>query len=115
MKLKELKDKGGFVPMDPVVKEVTWVHTDDDGLEQSDTFTIHVKKHSFAAMQQIREDSGKDKELVSLLIHKSIRLGEKGDEEISYVDAYQLETSLATVLISAINEVSGVKRSDPKN
>lgn len=115
MKVKDLKNKGGFVPTAPVVKEVTWVHTDDDGVEHSDTFTIHVKKHSFAAMQQLRESVSKDKDLLSLMIHKSITLGENGEEELSYVDAYQLETSLAGVFITAINEVAGVKRADPKN
>lgn len=112
--LADLKARGGFVPLAPVAKEVTWKHTDESGAEVEDTFTVYVKRQSFGAIESIWA-SGEERSKSAAYISQSIRLGEKGKDAISYEDAYQLDPGLAHVLITAINEVNGTGRKEPKN
>jgi hypothetical protein len=117
MKLQDLKDKGGFVPSAPVPVEVTWTRAGPDGAEVSDTFTIHVKRQSFGAIERLLlvDDKDKDRSQSARFIAETVCLGEKGKEAISYADAYALEPSLAGVFLKAINEVNGTARAEPKN
>lgn len=111
MDLKSLKDKGGIVSSALVPKEVTWKHTDDAGEEQEDTFTIHVRKASFGTMEKLfvgNDDQSKSAALIS----QSVLL-DGGKEALSYEDAFQLDPSLAAVLMKAVNEVNARKNSLP--
>lgn len=114
MNLSELKAKGGIVAAAPIPKEVTWTRRNDAGEEMSDTFTIFVKRQSFGSIETIWA-SGEDRSKSAAYISQSLRLGDKGKEQMSYDEAYQLDTSLATVFITAINEVNGTGRAEPKN
>ncbi len=114
MNLSELKTKGGFVPLAPVKREVVWKRKNDAGEEEELKFFVFVKKHSFGTIEQIWSGE-QDKSKSAAYIAQSIRLGDKGQEEMSYEDAYQLDTGLATVFISAINEVNGTGDAKPKN
>lgn len=115
MNLAELKARGGFVALAPVAKEVTWKHKDEaTGEELVDTFTVHVKRQSFGAIESIWA-SGEERSKSASYISQSIRLGDKGKDSLTYDDAYQLDPSLAGVLIAAINEVNGTGRTEPKN
>ena len=108
MKLQELRDRGGFVDAVPVKKEVTWKRKDGAGVEQSDTFFIHVRRQSFGIIERLL--SGDDQRSRSaVLISNSVLFGEQADEVMSYDDAYQLDASLAHVLIRAVNEVNARK------
>lgn len=112
MNLSDLKAKGGIVNSAPLPKEVTWTRTNEQGEEVSDTFTIHVKKHSFGAIETIWT-GGEDKSKAAAYISQSLRLGEKGKEQMSYDDAFNLDPGLAAVFIQAIHEVNGTGK--PKN
>ena len=60
MDLRQLEEKGGFVPSAPIVKEVSWTHTPLDATEEvTDTFTVHVKKLSFGAIEQLLSPDNK--------------------------------------------------------
>lgn len=106
MKLNDLKKLGGVVSAAPVQKEITWKKVDESGVEQEYKFTVFVIKHSFGTIEQIYADK-EDRSKAAAFIAKSIRLGEKGEEVLTYEDAYQLESSLATQFLGAINEVNG--------
>lgn len=114
MNLAELKARGGFVALAPVAKEVSWTHKDENGEEVTDKFTIFVKRQSFGAIESIWA-SGEDRSKSANYISQSVRLGDKGKDVMSYDDAFQLDPSLAGVLIAAINEVNGTGRTEPKN
>lgn len=114
MNLAELKAKGGIVAAAPVQKEVTWVRKNDAGEEVTDTFIIFVKRQSFGSIETIWA-SGEDRSKSASYISQSLRLGDKGKEQMSYDEAYQLDPSLATVFITAINEVNGTGKATPKN
>lgn len=111
MKLADLRAKGGVVDRAPVAKEVTWTRVDAEGVEQSDTFTIHVARQSVGAMERMFFDdpNDPDRSRSANVISKSIRLGKGGEEAISYEEAYQLEPSLAAVFLKAFREVNGQK------
>lgn len=110
MDLQQLREQGGFVSPTPVVKEVTWKErTADDGSTLPDVaFTIHVKKLSFGAIDQILISEGKDAERsrMSAYIAAAVGLGEDGKQRLSYTDAYQLKPGLARALMEAIGEVN---------
>lgn len=108
MNLQEIRDRGGFVDPAPVRKEVEWTHTDNDGNVQVDKFAVHVRRQSFGVVERML--SGTDERSRSaVLVSGSILFGENADEAMGYEDAYQLDPSLAHVLIRAINEVNARK------
>lgn len=114
MNLDDLKAKGGFVPLAPVAKEVTWTRKNEAGEEIIDTFTVYIKRHSFGAIESIWAGDG-DRSKSAAYISQSVKLGLAGKESLTYEDAYQLDPGLATVLITAINEVNGTGKAEPKN
>ena len=56
MKLAALKAAGGFVPSAPVACEVEWKRGDE-----SLSFTIHVKRHSFGTIEQLLSEKNDEK------------------------------------------------------
>lgn len=108
MDLRELKAKGGFVSAEPVPVEVTWKHGEDE-----DTFTVHVVKQSFGAVEKIA--LGKDdRSRSATFIAECIRLGD-GSERMTYEDAYSLDPGLANVLFDAIKKVNRIGEATEKN
>lgn len=117
MDLKQLKQRGAFVPVAPVARQVEWTHIDPDtGEEVTDQFTVHIRRRSYGSIERIMAASmaDEDRSRSAMFISDSILLGDGGKERISYEDAYQLEPSLAAVLVEAINEVNGLSRTEPK-
>lgn len=114
MNLKQLKEKGGFVAALPVAKEITWKHQDESGEEVTDVFTVHILKQSFGSIERLFIGPD-DRSKSAAFIAECIRLGENGEEKMSYEDAYQLDPSLAGALVAAANEVNGTGNKAPKN
>jgi len=117
MNLEELRAKGGIVLATPVKQEVSWTHPDQDGQVVTDTFTVHVVKHSFGSIERIFAIESKDTERsrAATFISESIRLGDDGSERIGYEDAYQLDSGLAKVLMEAISTVNKTGEAGGKN
>ena len=117
MDLKQLREKGGIVPQTPVKHEVSWTHTAEDGSEVTDTFTVHVRKHSFGTIERMFAADPKDPERsrAAAFISESIMLGDDGSERITYEDAFQLDAGLAKVLMDAISTVNGTGGAAAKN
>jgi hypothetical protein len=115
MDLKTLRDKGGIVSPDPVKREVSWTHSADDGGEVTDTFTVHIVRHSFGTIERLFMDKGgADNSQAARFISQSVLLGDDGSEPIPYDMAYQLAPELARVLMEAISEVNGTGNAAPK-
>ena len=116
MDLNRLRELGGIVSSIPVKREVSWGHLTDTGEEVTDTFTVHIRKHSCGTMERFHAArDAQDKSGPALIISESVLLGEDGAEPIPYDVAFQLDTRLARVLIDAINEVNGFGGITAKN
>lgn len=122
MKLKDLKAAGAFVEAAPVKKSVTWVHLDENGDPITDEFTVLVKRQSFAVVEQLYSPAeGEDEAALAKrsrnakLISECVLLGEKGDEQIPYEDALNLEPNLAFALLKVVHEVNGLGKAEAKN
>lgn len=114
MKLAELEARGGLVDASLVKKSITWKKIDEDGKEDALTFDIYVRKNSFGIIDaQLRATDDKSK--TAILISNGIRLGENGDEAISYEKAYQLDPALAYAMVQAFMEVNQLGKVEPKN
>ena len=107
MNLKELKAAGGFVPAAPVSVPVTWERAGKDPV----SFDVAVKRHSFGTIERLFADNDDERSRSAAYIAASILLE---GVPMTYEDAYQLEPSLAGVLIRAINQVNGTGQ-EPKN
>lgn len=116
MHLKELKEKGGFVSSGLATKKLSWEHKDENGKDVTDEFEVFVKKLSFGLVSEIY-DTNEKRQRVVLFVHHGIRLGDKGQEQMSYDDAYNLKMELATLLSNAVVEVNGLnqKEEEAKN
>jgi hypothetical protein len=112
MELKDLRARGAFVAAPPVPTEVTWVHEDPEtGEEMTDTFTVFVRRMSVGWLDRVttaRADS--QRSFRAALISEAVLFGENGQESLTYDEAHQLDPGLATVLISAFNQLNA-KRS----
>jgi hypothetical protein len=112
MKLQELRELGGFVPVEPVERTVTWTRT-INGEEKSDSFTVLVKRQSFGTIERLLLTENDDRSRSARFLAESILLGD-GKDRLSYEDAYRLEPSLAAALIDAVNAVNGTGRTEGK-
>lgn len=113
MDLATLQSKGGFVPRELVSKELTWTRVDDDGEQQTDTFSVFIAKRVFADVERIHnapDEQSKSAHLIAALV----RLGTDGSERLTYDQAYQLDPSLAACFLNAITEVN-TPAPKPKN
>lgn len=113
MDLATLQSKGGFVPRELVSKELTWTRVDENGEEQSDTFSVFVAKRVFADVERIHnapDEQSKSAHAIAALI----RLGADGQERLTYEQAYQLDPGVAVLFLNAITEVN-TPTAKPKN
>lgn len=114
MNLDELMAAGGFVPAEPLKKQIVWKKVEADGTETVFDFAIFVKKHSFGSIEKIWGLSD-DRSRTAFFISQSVRLGESGEQEVTYEKALQLAPDLAALFVNAINEVNKTGKVEPKN
>jgi hypothetical protein len=106
MNLADLKAKGGCIDLAPVRKSITWKHTGESGEEVTDTFDVWVVRLSFGAIDRLSKINSTERSSNAELIAASIRLGDKGEERLSYDIAYSLDASLALELVRAVAEIN---------
>lgn len=123
MDITELRKLGGVTPEEPELVEVVW----DDRLKLPDSegrvygdpewvptygdgkvhkFNARVKQICFGDIERLRRNpvdpENPDRSTNAVLISESVLLGEKGDERMSYEDAFKLKPSLAQAFLEAI-------------
>ena len=108
MNLKELRAKGAFVSAHPIKKAVVWKHEDAEN-----AFDVYVRKLSFGDYERLFLAESDDRSRMARVLCETVKLGDGGNESLSYEDAYQLDASLARVLLDAVNEVNGVTTPKP--
>lgn len=104
--LADLKKAGGFVPDAPVEKTITFKTPEGEEVSAK----IHVRKLGVAAYEELFGPEGISKSRTANAIHIGIRLG-NGKEVIPYDLAESMDTSLATAMMAAFNEVNARKKS----
>lgn len=114
MNIADLEKLGAFVSPSLDKIPVEWKHI-FDGEERVDKFDIYIKKLSFGGFDRIYDISNKDKSTTALLISETVRLGEKGEQSLTYDDADRLEPSLAFALNEAINKYAESKKKEAKD
>lgn len=110
MDLTQLKAKGGVVSAALVKRPVEWKH-EVDGKEMTEKFTVFVRRISFGAVERANEEDSPSCALIS----RCVCLGEKGEEALSYEDAFQLEPGLAAALVEAVMSVNNLGKPEEKN
>lgn len=103
MDLQTLREKGGFVPLAPVQREVTW--QPDDGGDPV-TFTVLVRKLSGADRELLRDKFTNGRSAAATVVSEAVMLGEEGKERLTYEQASQLELNLLGVLVEAFESVN---------
>lgn len=120
MNVDQLSKLGGVIPAAPVKKTITWTRVGKGGKEVSDTFDVFVRRLAYADQERILKLSGiydqfvrgeddeslNDPSINAATIAVALRLGEDGQERLSYEQCCQLDPSLASQFIIAINEVN---------
>ncbi|MBC3411280.1 phage tail assembly chaperone family protein, TAC [Pseudomonas sp. SWRI51] len=106
MNLAQLKKKGGVIVDALVAKKIEWKHLDVAGKEVTDEFTVHVRRHSFGAMEQMYAADESKASRNARYLADSIMLGKDGDEPLPYEDAVNLDQALGLLLLKAVNEVN---------
>ncbi len=98
MKKSDLKAKGGFVDPKPVKKRVKCRLNGED-LE----FDVWVVRQPFGVVEAAMSDAH-DRRHAAQMISLCVRLGEKGEESLTYEEAFNLDVSVAWAFVQAINE-----------
>lgn len=96
MNLAEIRNAGGFIQGQPERVPVKWREYE---------FDVFVKRLSFGDVERLFNGED-DRSRSAAMIAACVLMGEN-KEPISYNDAYQLEVTLATKLIEAVNQVNG--------
>ena len=109
MDLNQLRERGGFAPAAPVIREVSWTHANDNGEAVTDTFTVHVVKLSAGAADRLRAEAAKDSgaPLWAHLVSASLRLGEDVSETLTTQQVLELVPELAQALVDVVLSVNG--------
>ena len=121
MDLQRLNEMGGFVPQVPVAREVSWTRPGPDGEDVTDTFNVRVLKLSAGDVERLWADVGRQmsQSYAATLISKTILLGDDGDTQLSYEDAFRMDPSLAETLLEdavyPVNPLNRRKGTTPKN
>src|SRR5690625_1129976 len=102
MKLEDLKTNGGMVSPELVKRSAVWKH---DG--RKDNIEFFVKRASFGAVDRAFNQS-EDRSNSTALLCECVRLGDKGEEVLSYDQAYSLDAALAACFLEAVTAVNGL-------
>ena len=107
MNIEDLKANGGIVESQLTQRTAYW-----NGSE----ITFYVRKLSFGDVDRIYNGENLDASQAAEMISKAVRLGDNGDEALTYEQAYSLDPNLATVFAEHVMEVNGVGEDagDPK-
>lgn len=115
MNLAELRKKAIIASKNILVKRpVTWVHVDDKGEEVEDTFDIYIRRISTAEAAKLGGTENEGKNFTMLMVSECVRLGDKGEEKISYEECHAMDASLINVLFPEVMEVTGLGREPNK-
>lgn len=104
--LKNLQDLGAFVGDKPLKKEITFKVDDVEN-----TATIHVRRLSTGDYESLLLSEEKGRSRTAEIIQQCIRLGEEGEEALTYEQAYNLLPAVGAAMVNAFNEVNAAKKS----
>ncbi len=107
MNLAQLQAAGAFVEAAPVKTAVTWTRQNAAGEEVSDSFDVWVRRRSFGTFERVAM-LGEDRSKSAKMLSECVLLGD-AQEAITYEQAYQLDPSLAIVLVNAVQEANAPK------
>jgi hypothetical protein len=117
LSLDALTKKGGLVDSRLVPVTKVWKHYDDDeGKMVEDEVSFFVRRGSygdFARAKVAGEAAGVLAD--ALMVAGCIRLGEKGEEQMTYEQAESLDAGLFGVFREAVAEVYDGAKADPKH
>ncbi len=118
MNLNELRAAGGFIESALVRKEITWTRVPAGRKKAvSDTFQVFVRRNSFGAVERLFSAEGDQQSRNARYLAECIRLGETGEESLTYEQAYDLDPALGFLLLQAVGEVNRVEdaeKTDPR-
>lgn len=107
MNLQQLLERGGVVTGGTHLLDTEWTHLDGDGKEITDKFKVHVRKISYTEMQKIfGKDAPANKDLAANAISQCIRLGDAGDEALTYEQALSLDPGLTRAFMAVIKKAT---------
>src|SRR5690625_79102 len=109
MKIADIQQQGGFVSSELVHRTATW--NTQDGQELSVEF--FVRRAPFGAIDRVV--SQLDKSQSAGIISECIRLGDEGEETLTYEQAYALDSRLAAIFAEAVTEVNRLNDELPKD
>lgn len=108
--LNDLKQLGAFIVVDDLVqKEIKFKLTDDS---EELSCIIHIRRLSIGVHEAIWGDGaeGSKGSKTARLLSEAIRLGENGEEKMSYAEAFSLHPRIALAMSTAISDVNGGDR-----
>ena len=111
MNITELKAAGGIIAAQPVKKRVTWEREGAEPVE----FDVHVRRLSFGTLERLLTAETDDRSRSAAYLSATVLLGDEGSEPLTYDDAFQLDPSLAAVLMTAVRDVNRTGEPAAKN
>lgn len=103
MKLEDLKSNGGLVASELVKRTGEW---------RGEEIEFFVRTLSFGDIDRVYNGADLDASQAAELISKAVRLGDSGEEALTYEQAYSLDAALATVFAEHVMQVNGVNDED---
>lgn len=117
LSLESLEKSGGFVDQTLVKFHKSWKQFDEESKQVIDyDGDFFVKKGSYADFVRARQLSTESGLLFdALLVSACIRLGEKGEQQMTYEKACSCDAGLFGAFLEAVNEVYNGAKADPKH
>lgn len=103
--IKDLESLGAFVPDAPVKKEVPFYLAGKDV-----TVSIFVKRLGIGHYESLFLNDKDERSRTARAISEAVTLGEKGEQRLTFDQAYKLDPQLAREILTAFNEVNSPKK-----
>lgn len=103
--LSDLKAAGAVVDGGLIEREIRFTLD-----EVEHTATIHIKRLAIGDYEQLNTEIKESRSKIAHMIATAVRLGENGDEVITFEDAYRFRVELADAIAEAFEAVNGKKK-----
>ena len=125
MKLADLNAQGAFVDSSLIPVTKTWLHVRANGKGEAEIAEDEVKffvrrashtqfKRAMAGMPEGAREKVEGLDPECLLVCACIRLGDDGEEQLTYEQAESLEPALFKLFIDSVNDTYGSHIANPK-
>ena len=111
MVLADLQKTGGVVSRERIPAEIQWRDVGEDGTFVPKAYRVFIVQPSYGDIELMAQEGGGNRRAVQVAtVAACVRLGEKGDVQLTYEQAFDLHPTLLLAMYAAIDKTGFVPK-----